>query len=221
MIQPEDDMPSVTPSVAPGWMITFADLLSLLLAFFVLMFATTSIAPKDWQRTVQPISTYLSGQTIAAPEVSAPPPAGPPRIELDYTAALFERLAVNSAALKGAAVERDEHEIRFRLPMNFAWAGQDPAPLADLARLLSSLDNRIEVRVHGVADLTQAADPLAQWRRVLARADAVSAELERMGVRKLPVSGAVDLEGKVRDEQVTLIIRDEANDRDGTHAAAP
>jgi chemotaxis protein MotB len=197
---------------APGWMITFADLLSLLLAFFVLMFATTAVEEKDWQRVVVPISTYLTGHTIAAPEASVAPPAGPAHIDLDYIAALLARLAADSSSLSGAAVERAEHVVLFRLPVGLAWQGGDPAPLADLARLLADLDNRVEVRVHTVADPSPHADPLIDWRRSLAHAVAVSAELARLGAKPLPASGSVDLAGALGDEQIVILIEEAAGE---------
>ena len=214
---PEEEQEVESPRAAPGWMITFADLLSLLLAFFVLMFATTVVEQKDWQRVVQPISTYLTGHTIAAPEASIAPPAGKARIDLDYVAALLGRLPAASPPLAGATLEREEHAVLFRLPVGMVWQGGEPAPLSDLARLLTSLDNRIEIRVHGVADPAPHADPLADWHRVLTRSLAVAAELARLGTRPLPASGAVDLKGAAGDEQIVILIHDSA--AESAHAA--
>jgi chemotaxis protein MotB len=214
---PHEDWEAESPPAAPGWMITFADLLSLLLAFFVLMFATTAVEQKDWQRVVLPISTYLTGHTIAAPEASIAPPAGKARIDLDYVAALLGRLATDSPKLVGATVEREEHAVVFRLPVGMVWQGGEPAPLGDLARLLANLDNRIEIRVHGVADPAPHADPLADWRRVLTRAMAVTAELARLGDGPPAASGAVDLVGAASDEQIVILIHDTAGE--AAHAA--
>ena len=45
-------------------MITFADLMSLLVSFFVLLFATTTVERHDWERVVLPISEYLTGHRL-------------------------------------------------------------------------------------------------------------------------------------------------------------
>ncbi|HVJ51082.1 MAG TPA: flagellar motor protein MotB [Aliidongia sp.] len=203
------------PPPAPGWMITFADLLSLLLAFFVLMFATTSVEQKDWQRVVQPISTYLTGRTIAPPQSSETPPVGKARLDLDYVAALLERLAADSKPLAGATVERAEHMVLFHLPAA-AMTGP-PTALGDLARLLASFDNRVEIRVHGVPDPDPHAAPMADWRRVLARAVAVSDELARLGgVASAGASATIDLTGAPADERIVILVHDSA---EASHAA--
>ena len=51
-------------------MITLADLLSLLVSFFALLYATTATDPATWNRVVKPISTYLTGQPDAPGPVS-------------------------------------------------------------------------------------------------------------------------------------------------------
>jgi chemotaxis protein MotB len=203
--EPERD---TSPAMAPGWMITFADLLSLLLAFFVLMFATTSVDQKEWERAVQPISTYLTGRTIQAAEVTLAPVADKARLDLAYLATLIEGQA---PALAGAKVERDEHAIIVSLRANAVWHGVEPAPLADLARLLSSIDNRIEVVAHVGADPSPNAVAAADWHRALDQAIAVAGELKRLGYAKpVGASGSVDLAGVPTDAQVDLRVYDMA-----------
>ena len=166
-MMPLDD-PETAPrhSMAPGWMITFADLLSLLLTFFVLVFATTTVEQKDWQRVVQPISAYLTGRTITAPNVAAPETAQA-KLDLAYIATLLDRLVADVPALAGAQLVRGEHALVLTLPSGKSWIGGAAPPLADLARLLAGLDNRIEITLHGGTDPSPHARPVEDWRRAL------------------------------------------------------
>ncbi|MEI9983003.1 MAG: flagellar motor protein MotB [Aliidongia sp.] len=217
-MMPFDD-PETEPrrSMAPGWMITFADLLSLLLTFFVLVFATSTIEQKDWQRVVQPISAYLTGRTIAAPKVTTPTPAAA-RLDLAYVATLLERLVADVPALAGSHIARSDHAVVLTLKPGVSWIGGTAPPLADLARLLSGLDNRIEILVHAGADPSPHAEPVAEWRRALQRAVAIAAELTRLGdARPLAASGTVDLPSGAQPERIEIEIDDVA--AEAPHAA--
>jgi chemotaxis protein MotB len=207
MVAPDDPLAEVPPPVAPGWMITFADLLSLLLTFFVLVFATTTVAQRDWQRVVQPISTYLSGRTVAAPEVAGPTPVEA-KLDLGYVSTLLERLVADVPALAGIVIERRDHAVALALP-DGGWIGGTPPPLADLARLLSGLDNRVEIVAHRGIDPSPQAQPAADWRRALDRADAIAAELKRLGRSgPLVATGAADLADAKQPERIEIVIDD-------------
>jgi chemotaxis protein MotB len=217
-MMPFDDPETAPPrSMAPGWMITFADLLSLLLTFFVLVFATSSIEQKDWQRVVQPISTYLTGRTITAPKVAAPEPAQA-KLDLAYVAALLQRLVADVPALAGAQLARGEHALVLTLPPGKSWIGGAAPPLADLARLLAGLDNRIEITLHGGTDPSPRARPVEDWRRALQGASAIAAELTRLGAaRGFEANGTVDLPGGPAAERIEIEIDDIAVE--ASHAA--
>jgi len=217
-MMPLDDPETAPPrSMAPGWMITFADLLSLLLTFFVLVFATSSIEQKDWQRVVQPISAYLTGRTITAPQVAAPEPVQA-KLDLAYIATLLQRLVADVPALAGAQVMREEHALVLTLPPGKSWIGGAAPPLADLARLLAGLDNRIEITLHGGTDPSPHARPVEDWRRALQGASAIAAELTRLGAtRPFEANGTVDLAGGPAAERIEIEIEDIA--AEAPHAA--
>ncbi len=194
------------PTAAPGWMITFADLLSLLLAFFVMLFATTSIEQKDWQRVVGPISEYLSGRRLAPTGVALTPPVVAPAHGTAYVAALLDRLAAESVPLKGAVLTRDEHALRLSLPPAALSVGQQPAPLADLARLVAGLDNRLEIVVHAGMDPSPTAQPDADWQRSVGRAAALAGELVRLSGRNVAASAMLDLPAGTADQSELRVL---------------
>lgn len=207
------------PAAAPGWMISFADLLSLLLAFFVMLFATTSISEPDWQRMVAPISTYLTGHRLAPPGVALTPLAGEPQHDTGYVAALLDRLIVASAPLKGAKLERRDHMLALLLPAEAGRSDVQPAPLGDLGRLLGGLDNKVEILVHGGADSSPGATPVADWQRVVARALSLADTLSMLSDgRPVGASAMLDLPGGRPAEQIELDILDVA---EVEHHAAP
>lgn len=180
---------------APGWMITFADLLSLLLAFFVLVFAATSVEPGDWQHNVLPIAAYLSGRSSAGGSVAQPAHDTAPRLDPIYLSTLLDRLVEADPALAGAHIRRRAHTVELALAPNFVPAASPP-PLAGLARLLATLDNRVELAVHTGIDPTPDADPAASWHRALALALSVDSELDRLGDHHpVALSGMIDLPG--------------------------
>ena len=53
--------PQAVREQQPGWLMTFVDLVSLLLAFFVLMFAMSAPDRDQWQRTTGSIVQALGG----------------------------------------------------------------------------------------------------------------------------------------------------------------
>ena len=58
---------------APGWMTTYADLMSLLLCFFVMLFSISIIAPRRWQAVADTLQQDFMGHsgssTTASPKV--------------------------------------------------------------------------------------------------------------------------------------------------------
>ena len=222
-MMPGDDPELEIPRrMAPGWMITFADLLSLLLAFFVLVFATTTMEQKDWQRVVQPISAYLPGRTIAAPTVVAPVPAPQARFDPAYVSILLERLVADAPDLAGARVRREQHAVVLTLPPEMGWIGQATPPLADLARLLSGLDNRVEILAHAGTDPSPHALAVADWRRALQLGQSVAGELTRLGYnRPITASGTADLPGGPHARQIDIEIDDVTADTAEAGHAAP
>ena len=65
----EIDHASQRPSV---WLMTFADITALLLAFFVMLFAMSSLEPEKWQFVISRVVTVDQRE-----ETKAPPPYSP------------------------------------------------------------------------------------------------------------------------------------------------
>jgi chemotaxis protein MotB len=176
-------------AASPGWMLTFADLLSLLVAFFVLLFATTSVPQATWQRVLAPVAGYMTGAGIHA--VGVAPIAeedGPARLDLNYVSALVTKLMASEPDLADARLERQDHALILHLPAGFE---RSRAHLGPLAQLLGNVDNRIELVLHGAIGGEQ---PAAAWQHAIAEANRVAADFAHLGVGgDVTVTGMADL----------------------------
>ena len=54
--------PARTVTARSNWLVTFADLIALVLAFFVMMYATHRVEQGDWQAMVKSLSQSLNAQ---------------------------------------------------------------------------------------------------------------------------------------------------------------
>lgn len=187
------------PAPGPGWMITFADLLSLLLSFFVLLFATTTIDHRDWTRVMEPVTVYFGGRPASVPGLALTPPA-PAAIPLpaDYLGAALRQLIAQDPSLAGAQVSEEDHRTILALPTTLlACRGMRPGirVFDGLATLLANVDDRVTVVGHSGIDPTAAIGP-ASWLAALATADRIAASLTAAGAtRPIVRAGRADLPG--------------------------
>lgn len=212
------DEPPARPR-SPGWMITFADLMSLLVSFFVLLFATTTVDRHDWERVVLPISEYLIGHRLQGKGAAEVPVPGRARLNLNYAGALIDKLVADQPLLAGTEVRREEHRLVLRLPAQpiAHWADADKPPLADLARLLTNLENRVGVTAHRAANPAPGDEPTHEWVVALGAANSVAGALRHLGYpRPLPLSAMIDL-GDGGQTRIDVVIEDQSAG-EGAHA---
>jgi len=192
------------------WMITFSDLISLLLAFFVLLFSMYSVKFDRWQSTVDSLSEALNPKRADA-VAPFPSPFNIGKvsrkriIDLDYLATLLQQSLKSDALLVESHIMRRADRLIVALPGDLLF---DPgrAVLSERSRdavfnlggILRSLGNRIGVNGH--SDPTQLNSPeyASNWELSLARAAAVANTLRRSGYEKDIVAyGFAD--GRYRD----------------------
>lgn len=203
----------------PGWMITFADLLSLLLSFFVLLFATTSIDQRDWVRVMQPVTLYFGGRAAPLPGATAPAPPPPTAIlDMNYLTATLRQLVAQDPGLAGATVRGDEHRAILTLPATLLPCRHAVDPgrrLAGLATLLANVDNEVEIMGHRGLDPTASAGPEA-WSGALDLDDRVAGMLATAGIARPVIRSArADLPGGRDACAADIILRDTTGGHDG------
>lgn len=165
------------PAQAAGraWLVTFVDLILLLLTFFVLMFSMTQPDPAKYAPIAR---SYAEAFDITPPEddvfararsyvAEAARPAG----AMSYLEAALRAAFARSEALRGLQFRATEQYIGVSLPNG---APADRALVFDLAGALTNIDNRIAVI--GRAD--QTADG---WSAAVERAEAFADALNKAG----------------------------------------
>ncbi|MFQ5763429.1 MAG: flagellar motor protein MotB [Rhodospirillales bacterium] len=226
-----------TPSEEWGtrvWLITFTDLVALMLTFFVMMFAMSSVKVTQWQSMIDSLSQTLR------PTAEKTPPAATSAfnigtifrkraINLDYLASVLGETVEGHPLLSMGRLMRLEDRLIIALPGDLLF---EPAraQLTDrggqalfvLGGVLRNIGNQIGVNGHTGPDAPVGGDYASKWELSTARAAAVANALRQSGytdpiiaygyadgrVRQLP-----DLPEALRDalaRRIDIVVRPEA-----------
>lgn len=189
----------------PAWLVTFADLVALLITFFVMMFATQKVDIGKWNSLVDTLSYRLNpDQTILIARPSADRNAErlsrERAIDLDYLETVVRDKAKTEPELSGLELSRREDRLIVTLPAELLFMpGKADAVLAGrrilfvLAGVLGTIGNRIDVVGHADPTPIENSHFTSNWQLSIARAIAVANELRRAGYhRELSPSGFGD-----------------------------
>jgi hypothetical protein len=134
--------PAIRSAPANAWLITFADLTSLLVCFFVLIFSTQTMAREGWQSMVGSMRSAFTPQVLAAPVVpnnqNNAMPVSIPKRSIAYLDSIF-RQQLATADLPLLVGDSTTHpngteEIAYTLPP--AWANPtSPETIAAMRQL--------------------------------------------------------------------------------------
>lgn len=173
------------------WLVTFADLLSLILVFFVLMFSANAVHMSEWQKLVTSLSDRLNPEAAAMRDaradghshLKAPVVAGR---DLAWLETLFTEKLRTDPVLRDSRLRNLGDRLAISVPADLLFREDgdrlaDPAAfdaVARLAGLLRALDNRVAVVAY--------TDPMAtsgagHWSLSLRRAVTVARILEQSG----------------------------------------
>jgi chemotaxis protein MotB len=194
-----------------GWLLTLSDCMLLLLTFFVMMFAMSSVKNDQWRDFAASVASSLRPLTALDPRALPKPSAEPLAIgnkrDVDYLAGLLGGMLVKEPALAGYTLNRTHEGLAIH-PTSLLWQDGVKAPViaplgkAALALLVDRLrlvENTLVVRVHAPTDAEGWADAM---QRGLALADA----LRDAGIgRETPVLAMPA--ANARDVGVTLLLR--------------
>lgn len=202
-----DRRPARRGSGGPNWMLTLVDLVSLMLAFFVMRFAMTTLESPKFDATAASIAVAL-GKTMAAPGQTAPPePLGVESeragqgFRLSYLEPLLAAKLARDPLLQATRIQRAGDRLTISLPADLlfepgrASLGREArAAVAELTTALTTLPNRIEVVGHADPRPLPAGSPFGSNRSLsLARADAVAVAMTDSGMARMPtVAGMGD-----------------------------
>ena len=214
--------PGWVGSASQAWMITFTDLVALMLAFFVLLFAMSQVEQKKWQGLVDSLNTDLNGLKSVEhikPALDYHPEdeAVVPGADLDYLASVLRQQIAAHALLARGTIRRLPDRLVVSLPADLLFranattlapgAAPEAAPGARdagfaLGGVLRNLNNRIEV-VARVGHGNRAPGRRSDWRLALARAAEAQGQsglaLDRTPRRALALLGLARSAAKAGD----------------------
>ena len=176
------------------WLVSFTDIMALMLTFFVLLFAMSNPKQEEWKEFTQNIQENFNrfyGQTLnrgAEDAVNIAKINFSQALNLNYLKALVLNLIENEQSLKIVRVIDNGDSLIISLPQNLLFdAGQATVKpqankaLFTLAETLGRIKNRVEIVGHTDPRPVSGNAFPSNWELSLARAAHVAAVLENVG----------------------------------------
>ena len=187
----------------PQWLITFADLAAVLVAFFVLMFSMSEVDTDRWNGAVDALDRQFDlsrevARTRPMAEVNITQLLAVDGLDLGYLRRVLAGHIAEQPLLSGATLRESEDSLVVTLPAGLMFesggaqiseAGRES--IFVLAGALGRIENNIEVIGH--ADPRRAGDSGydTNWELSLARAASVARTLSANGIsRPIRIVGA-------------------------------
>ncbi len=194
---PEELFPQEAPRRSLPWLLTFTDVTALMLTFFVMIFAMSTIPSERWDAIVSVMSTRdgdsVTGEPVARATRNMGTVEEKPALPLTYLANLLNEHVANLPALSAARITKLDGAVAISFPetMTFAPGRAQIGPafedaLVQIAAALDRFGNAIDVVGHAapkddVANADGGGDGLGGWRLSLARAQSVASALDKAG----------------------------------------
>ena len=193
---PQDAGPATGPSGSRSlWLVTFVDLVALLIAFLVMLFAMSELDQERWQALTGSLIAH-EGKPPEATLIRSQEREGLervqrlPGIDLDYLAGVLGRALDGLPTLGKTEVLRREDRLVVALPSRLLFLpggaeldAEGRRAAFTLAETLGRIENRIEVIGHADPRPPQAG-VASNWELSLSRALAVAELIERSGYER-------------------------------------
>lgn len=203
------------------WLISFTDLLSLLLGFFVLLYSMSEPRHERWSEMVKGLSARSTAATYSE---RAPQPMAAfngasiethSRVDLGYLAALLRGQMRERPELDAVTLAHEDDRIVIGIPGDTLFE-RDSRVLSEdgrkvlflLGSVMARSGNRIEVTGHA----ENAATGGASWEAALVRAVAVASAMREMGYGSDLVARAVALpasQGMTATPRLDIVVREQ------------
>jgi len=184
-----------------AWLLSMTDLVSILLCFFIMLFSMSSADTDKWQGLA---SADTTDQLAIVDQPESEPAAANPLVpranlanaaDLGYLAAVIADKLASDRLLRGALLARSDDSLIIALPGQLLFAAGSAAlappardALVRLSSILSTLDNRVEVRGHGDSTPVNHGIFASNWDLALARATSVAAIIHDAGYSRAIVA---------------------------------
>ncbi len=175
------------------WMLTFTDLVSLLLTFFVMLFAMSNVKIDQWDKIIDSLSQTLN----PAPEETVKKPSAQLNIgtmfrrravNLDYLASVIEENLSNDPLLRNALVVRMEDRLLIALPGDLLFdpgaaviSKRAEGAMVTLGAMFDNVGNTIGVTGHTDPEPPTGGAYASNWELSIARAASVANAIRRGG----------------------------------------
>lgn len=221
-----------------SWMLTFADLLSLLLTFFVLIFSMSTIEYDSWGDVVETMrEEFNAARSTVTPKrfdtEESVARVGLRGLNLNYLRVIVERSIANNAALKGVTVTRENDRVIVSLPASGLFDDKETrfldgavSSLEQLAGSFVQIKNRLTIAAH-TNNLPVASNRFrSNWELSISRAQLVAGVFADAGYQE-PITvlghgdskfetnpvGRATIEQMNQQERVDFIILSEGRER--------
>jgi len=176
-----------------AWMITFTDLVSLMLTFFVLLFSMSSIKVDRWNDVIDALSQSLNpsstkAQSSATSSFNIATLFRKRAINLDYLSSVLEEAVANDELLASSQLMRLEDRLVIALPGdllfqpgNAVLADDAKKALFNLGGVLRNIGNQIGINGHTDPAPPTRSQYTSNWELSMGRATAVANALKRSG----------------------------------------
>lgn len=175
------------------WLITFTDLVALMLAFFVMLFAMSSVKLTDWRSVIDSLSQTLRREVI--PTHTAPSSAfnigtifRKQAIDIDYLASVLGEAMAGLGPLARDRVLRLEDRLIIVLAGDGLFEPGQARPTAGgrdalfvLGGVLRNIGNQVDVNAHAAPSAPAGGAYASAWELAAARGAAVANALHESG----------------------------------------
>jgi chemotaxis protein MotB len=212
----------------PFWLTSFTDLTTLLLAFFILMYAMSKPREQPWQAASDSLRMRFSGEESMTPVTGNPGASGAkktwqasdsePGLDLHYLYSLLQKQIATRPALKDVVLIEEKRAITIALPADAAFqSGGDTlsangeAIVQQLIPVLVRLPNAVSVVGHADANMVNNDGRFgSNWHLSLARAQSVAVAMRDGGyTRDLKVTGRGTLDSEILPKNLPGDVRNE------------
>jgi chemotaxis protein MotB len=180
-----------------AWLVTFADISALMLAFFVMLFSMSSLKLDKWQAVVsrmtqgEPEKVQLRPKPIS--QYSMPTVDIPPALPLGYLSQVLDEKLKPQVDSGEVWIQRLDGLVVISLPTDMLFK-PDKATLTPraskalfgVASALAQIGNQIDVQGHTAPAASPKTGIAWKWRLSLERAAAVADDLKRIGYQGNP-----------------------------------
>ncbi|WP_258549153.1 flagellar motor protein MotB [Thalassospira profundimaris] len=189
-----DEPKKEEPKGPPVWMLSLADLISLLLTFFVMLFAMSSVKVDRWDEVVDSLSQSIRPDPVEptdepTSQMNIPRVYRKPAMNLDYLSSVIEGAIRKDPILQHARLKHSADKLVISLPGDVMFV-PGSEKLAQPARqalfllggVLANIGNRVGVQGHtDPRPVSGEGRYPSNWELSLARAAEVANELKSSG----------------------------------------